>query len=283
MISRFEKNKKLKNEINYEKTINISKKIIKIIFFIIIIFSIFFIYTYFLGVKGIKTNEIVIKDNIPNSFNGIKILHFSDLLYGKTINYDELLTLKKEFNKINPDIVIFTGNLISEDYKPNNEDINNLNLLMKEIPYKLGKYAVKGNLDTSNFDLIMDNTNFIILDNEILNIYNKSMDSINICGLNPHKKENISINNNNYTITLINNYDDYSEYNIKSNLVFAGNNLGGEIRLFNKPIIGNNRYMNDFYQENDTNIYISNGLGTIHHMRFMNHPSINVYRLISYN
>ena len=238
---------------------------------------------YFIGIKGIKTNELVIKDYIPESFNGIKILHFSDLLYGKTIHQDELTYLTNEFQKINPDIVIFTGNLISEDYKTTNDDIQQLNTLMKDIPYKIGKYAVKGNFDSNNFDVIMDNTNFTILDNEVINIYNKAMDNINICGIGTSKTDDIPIKNDNYTITIINNYDEYNNYNIKSNLVFAGNNLGGEIQLFNKPILGSNKYMKDYYEENDSKIYISSGLGTIHHMRFMNHPSINVYRLISYN
>ena len=129
----------------------------------------------------------------------------------------------------------------------------------------------------------MDNTNFTILDNEVLTIYNDSDDYINICGININKNDTISLKNDNYTITLINNYDMYSNYNIKSNLVLAGNNLGGEIRLFNIPLLANNKYMNNFYKDNNANIYISNGLGSIHHMRFMNHPSINVFRIISYN
>ena len=283
MISRSEKNKKLNKKINYEKTLNISKKIIKILFIFIFIFSTFFLYSYFIGIKGININEYIIKDNIPNSFNGIKIMHFSDLLYDKTMNKEYLSSLLDKIKLTNPDIVIFTGNLINKNYKIQEEDIINISSFMKNIPYRLGKYAVKGNYDTSNFDLIMDNTNFTILDNEVLTIYNDFDDYINICGININKNDTISLKNDNYTITLINNYDMYSNYNIKSNLVLAGNNLGGEIRLFNIPLLANNKYMNNFYKDNNANIYISNGLGSIHHMRFMNHPSINVFRIISYN
>ena len=282
MISRSEKNKSLENEINYEKTINISKKIIKTFFIVILIFSSIFLYAYFIGVKGIKTNEYVVKDNIPKSFNGIKILHFSDLLYGETINNEDLSTLSDEFKLINPDIVIFSGNLINNDYRPKENEINELKKFMNNIPYKLGKYAVKGEFDSTNFDLIMDNTNFDILDNEIKSIYNNEKESINICGINTNKKENIDKKNNDYTITIINNYDNYNEYNITSNLILSGSNLGGELKLFNTPLISNNKYMDSYYNIDNTKIYISNGLGTIHHMRLMNHPSINVYRLISY-
>ncbi len=282
MISRSQKNKDLNKEINYEKTVNISKKIIKCFLLIVLFFSIFFLYAYFIGVKYIKTNEYVIKDSIPNSFNGIKILHFSDLLYGKTIDNNDLSYLTKEFKNINPDITIFSGNLVSNDYNLSENDIKNINSFMKNIPYRIGKYAVRGNFDTTNFDLIFDDTDFTILDNEILDIYNNSNESINICGIDINKDEKPKLNNNNYTITIINNYDKYNNYDIKSNLILAGNNLGGEIKLFGTPLLSNNQYMNDYYEFDNSKIYISNGLGTIHHMRFMNHPSINVYRLISY-
>ena len=282
MITREQRNKKLNNEINYEKTIKISKKILKIIFIFIFFFSILFLYAYFVGTKGIRTHEYIIKDDIPRSFNAVKILHFSDILYGKTINNNDLNFLLEEFKLINPDLVFFTGNLINGEYKLEENEIKNINSFMKKIPYKLGKYAVKGNLDTNNFDLIMENTDFNILDNNVVNIYNNSQEELSICGININKKENININNN-YTITIINNYDKYKDYNIKSSLVFAGNNLGGEIRFFNKPILGNNQYINNYYEENGSKIYISNGLGSIHHLRFMNHPSINVYRLYSKN
>ena len=276
MISREEKNKELEKEIDHEKKINISKKIIKIFFIIMFIFTAFFLYMYFIGCRFIKTNEYVIKDNFPSSFTGIKILHLSDILYD-SINENELTKLKTECQNINPDIVVFTGNLFNSDYPTTNNDIKLLNDFFKSIPYRLGKYAVRGNFDTANFDLIMDNTDISILDNEIDTIYNGKNEGINIIGLNG--KSDVITTNENYTITLINNYDLFNDYNINSNLVLAGNNLGGEIKLFTIPLLSNNKYMNSYYNENNRIVYISNGIGSIHHLRFMNHPSINVYRL----
>ena len=276
MLSREEKNKDLEKEIDHEKKINISKKIIKIFLIILTIFILIFCYMYFIGTKFIKTNDIIIRDNIPNSFIGVKILHLSDILFD-SIDKSELNILKEECQNINPDIVIFTGNLFNKDYLTTADDIKLLNDFFKSIPYKLGKYAVRGNMDTQSFDSIMDNTNFAILDNTIDTIYNENNEGINIIGLNGQSE---SINSNdNYTITIINNYDLFSKYNINSNLVFSGNNLGGEIKLFTIPLISNNKYMNNYYNENNKKIYISNGIGSIHHLRFMNHPSINVYRM----
>mgnify|MGYP002621332462 CR=1 FL=1 len=277
MLSREEKNKDLEKEINHEKKVKLSKKIMKIFSLIFISFIIIFSYMYFVGTRFIKTKEYLIKDNIPNSFVGVKILHISDILYD-SVNENDILSLENEIKLINPDIVFFTGNLFNKDYQISNNEIKILNNFMKNIPYKLGKYAVRGNCDNKNFDLIMDNTDFVILDNELTTIYNNDNLGIDIIGLNGNKTS-INNNNNNYTITLINNYDLYHDYQISSNLVFSGNNLGGEIKIFNYSLVNNNKYMKDYYKELNTQVYISNGIGSNNHLRFMNHPSISVYRL----
>ena len=278
MITREEKNKKYVDEINHEKTIKISKIIFKILGIIFLIVTFFALYIYFLGPKGLETKEYVINDsNIPNTFHGKKILHFSDLLYGSTINDDNLNKIMDEINLINPDIVFFTGNIIFKDYSLTEAEIKELSNFFKNIPYTIGKYAVIGDTDTTNFNLIMENTDFTIIDNNCIEIYNDK-DKINIVGINARETKEIK-NSDGYTITLINNYDDYIDYSISSNIILAGHNLGGEIKLFNLPILGSDKHLNTYYEENNTKIYISSGLGTKNHIRFMNKPSLNVYRL----
>ena len=278
MISRREKNKKYVDELNKEKRIKVSKVLFKFLVTIILIFTLCFLYIYYLGPKGLKTNEYVINDSsIPNNFNGLKVLHFSDLLYGSTIEDDDIKKISDEINLINPDIVFFTGNMISENYEITENEIKLLNDFFKNIPYTIGKYSVIGDVDSTTFNLIMEDTNFTILDNELKEVYNKK-DKINVLGINTKESKELKTNDI-YTITLINNYDDYEKYNITSNIVLAGYNLGGEIRLFNLPLIGTSKYLNSYYENSNTKIYISNGLGTRHHMRLMNKPSLNVYRL----
>lgn len=279
MISREEKNKKYFDEINREKTISITKKILKIFGIIILIFAMIFLYSYFYEPNKFETKEYLIKDiSIPEGFNGSKILHFSDLLYGKTIDKDKLLKISEEIKLLNPDIVIFTGNTVSKDYEIHEDEIKLLNDFFNGIPYKIGKYAVMGDVDTINYKLIMENTEFTIIDNEVLEIYNGT-DKINIIGVGYNENREIINQSESYTITLINNYDDYSKFNLKSNLIFAGHNLGGEIRLFGQPLLGTDKHLDSYYENDNTKIYISNGLGSIHHLRLMNKPSINVYRL----
>ena len=279
MTSREEKNKVIVDEINKEKTIKITKIILKTLAIILIIFTLIFLYTRFYEPYQYQTKEYMIKDvKIPNNFSGVKLLHFTDLLYGNTITKKDIEKLKNEINLINPDIVFFTGNIIDKEYEITEEEIKLLNNFFNEIPYKIGKYAVNGDIDNHNFNLIIENTNFIVLNNELISIYN-GIDKINLIGISYKEDKEIKNNNDLYTITIMNNFDNYSKYNINSDLVFAGHNLGGEIKLFGMPLIGEDKYLKDYYEIDNSKIYISNGLGSTHKIRFMNKPSMNVYRL----
>ena len=87
MTSREEKNKKYVDEINKEKWIKGIKIFLKIILVIIIIFSLTFFYARFYELNKLDIHEYLIKDiNIPDEFNGIKILHFTDILYGNNVS-----------------------------------------------------------------------------------------------------------------------------------------------------------------------------------------------------
>jgi predicted MPP superfamily phosphohydrolase len=89
-----------------------------------------------------------------------------------------------------------------------------------------------------------------------------------------------------FTISLIHQpdmvTDILSQYSV--DLALAGHSLGGQINipgiggLF--KIDGANKYINDYYQINNTDLYVSSGLGTRKYpYRFLNHPSISLFRL----
>lgn len=278
MISREEKNKKYVDEINKEKAFKATKIILIILLILIMLFSLFFLYARFYEPKKLETHEYLINNiSIPDEFNGIKILHFTDLLYG-SIDQNKLAQVSEEIKLINPDIVFFTGNIISSEYQVNEEEIKNLTSFFNDIPYTIGKYAISGDKDNQNYHLIMENTDFTLLNNQLVPIYNGN-NKINLIGINYGEIKEIKNNSDDYTITIINNYDDYSKYNLSSNLILSGHNLGGEIRIFNIPILGLDKHLDTYYESDNSKIYISNGLGSLHNLRFMNKPSMNVYRL----
>ena len=196
MTSRTEKNKEKQEEIIEEERRETRKKIVilwlKITFALIFGFFSFYFYTEYISTKQIITKEQRIKNKkIPDGFNGIKIIQFSDLYYGSTIGEKEIDNLIKEINMRKPDIVIFTGNIISTKEKLNTKEKEKLIKKLDSINANIGKYAVTGkNDDKDIFTTIMNQSNFTILDNQYDLVYSSDNNPILLVGLSSLVKKN---------------------------------------------------------------------------------------------
>ena len=119
------------------------KKILKIFITMLILIILLLLYSRFIGTIGLNTKEYTIEDNnISNDFDGIKIVHFSDIHYKRIITKDRIDKIINEINLINPDIVIFTGDLIDQDSEINEDDITYLKEVLSKINAKYGKYRL---------------------------------------------------------------------------------------------------------------------------------------------
>ena len=284
MITRSEKNKKIRDEIIHEENSKKFKKITKLVGSIILFIAIIIIYGMYIGAKVVVVNEYKVTNKlIPDSLHGIKIVQLSDILYN-SLNTKDLNNIKYKINEINPDIIIFTGNII-KNYSLNKHDIEILEDFFKNLNAKIDKYSIMGNYDNDSFNVIMENSNFKILNNKIESLYYKDSTPINIIGFNTNeiKYDNIS-ESNFYNICLFSNPDKINEIleHVNCNLAISSSTLGGEIKIFNIPIFDNHKYNNNYYKINNTDFYISNGLGNTINVRYFNHPSINLYRLTKY-
>ena len=270
------------------------KKKWKIIFLVILIIATLFILLRYIGNMGIKVKEYKIINNNIGNFYGLKIVHVTDLHYGMT-NEKKLKKLVKEINLTKPDIVLFTGDLVDKNTKYNKEIDNILIENLKNINAYYGKYYVNGDEDLlyKTFDTIMSNSNFISLDDTYEVIYNEKNETIFLSGISPDKsltneiKENINLNTYNYKI-LLTHYPDSVTSVLKYNfdLIASGHSLNGQVRL---PFIGSvytkensRKYYNSYYKIDNTNLYISSGIGnsTIN-IRLNNPPSFNLYRIVN--
>jgi len=79
--------------------------------------------------------------NLPKGARGIKIVHVSDLHIGALFGHTKLVKMKNIINKLEPDIVFITGDLVDEDPKKLKGEFS----VLKEIKSKFGIYAVTGN------------------------------------------------------------------------------------------------------------------------------------------
>ena len=264
-----------------------------------------FLYAWFIGSKGLIVKEYKIEvDNLPEEYHGLKIAHITDIHYGESINKKELEKLKNKINSLKPDIIVFTGDISTDGLS--NKHIEEVSEIMSQMEASIGKYAIKGNHDYNfkKWDLLFDNSGFINLNDTYDTIYKNKTIPIIISGIstNLYGTKNIkdkiepiyeNLNSYNidsskqyaYSILLLHEPDFVKEidYN-KFDMVLAGHSHNGQVRLpFIGAIytpIGSKKYYDEYYKLNNTDLYISSGVGTtLLNIRLFNKPSFNFYRL----
>lgn len=132
---------------------------------------------------------------LPDSFNGIKIVQLSDIHIGSIAYRNYFLKrLVDSCNYYNPDIVVFTGDLVNQYY----EEISGSDTILKNLKSKIGKFAVLGNHDFGDYSIwkcpkqkeqnikniihSLQKMGFVLLRNDHKYIY-KDNDSIAIVGV----------------------------------------------------------------------------------------------------
>lgn len=275
------------------------RKWVKIVFLLIIIISSLFLYSRYLATKGLKVKEYSVVDSkLPSNFYGLKIVHISDIHYKVTTTYDDLKNIVNEINSLKPDIVIFSGDLFDKSLNYTEEDFKELTELLNSIDYNIGKYAIKGeeDLNIDSYESILNDSNFINLNDAYQLIYTNGIEPILLVGISSNYNNNHIVETldeiyskisteYNYSILVIHEPDFITdiEYS-KFNLILAGHSHNGQIVL---PFIGgifkdkySKNYYDEYYELKDTKFYISSGIGTSKYkFRFLNKPSINLYRL----
>ena len=302
MISREEKSKpivdKMEKEKKREKQHRYLFRVFLIFFFLTFFVVGFFCYMRFIATNGLVVREYKVVDGmLPTSFHGFKIVHFSDLHYQSTFDYNDLKHLVNEINRLKPDVVVFTGDLTDQDTLIQEEDIEALKEQLNQIEATTGLYAVRGNHDYANntFDLVFQNTSFKILDNNYDLIYSHGTTPILITGIGSMLQNDDDIvqafnyidSESLYTISLFHEpdmIDKVKNYN-HVNLALSGHSHNGQVVIPKIGAVlrvdGAKKYPNSYYQVGDTKLYVSGGLGTsLYKLRLFNRPSINLYRLV---
>ncbi|MDD2489978.1 MAG: metallophosphoesterase [Bacilli bacterium] len=283
-----------------------SKKKFKVIYKILLI-SIILI-SLLLWSRYISTSGLIIKEYkvtnkaLPTHFHGLKIVHISDIHYGRTIKEPELKMIVKKINLIKPDIVVFTGDLIDKSNVLTKKEKNIITEQLTNIKTTYGKYAVSGNHDFyfKEYNDILNASNFKNIGNDYDIIYNEQQEFIFIGGLeseingspNINKtmhffqiEENKNLKEKTYKVLIMHTTDIFEkvkQHNFE--LVLGGHSHNGQVRLpFIGTIVapkGSKKYFEPYYKIKDTDFFISGGLGTSTlNFRLFNKPSFNFYRL----
>lgn len=284
---------------------NIIKKIIVAVLIATSIICGTLLYSRFISTSGLIIKEYKVENKkITDNFHGLKIVHISDMHYGTTINKKELENIVEKINLLKPDIVVLTGDLLDEttDIKNSKKDIINS---LSNIKVTIGKFAITGNHDQqfTEWNSIIESSGFININDNYDRIYKNDTNYILLSGVSTNMFDNNNINDklqstkdfintipeeerdSIYKILLLHEPDFIDNIeDIDFDLILSGHSHGGQIRI---PFIGaietpiySKKYYEEYYKINNSDLYISSGLGTSKlKFRFFNKPSINFYRI----
>lgn len=284
-----------------EKETPKKKNIKKVFIFLILLFFVFYLYIRFIEPNTIVVHEYKIEDTeLPTSFDGMKIVHFSDILYGSTIHSKNISKVVKKINELKPDIVVFTGDLWNASLHISDESLQILKDELQKIEVTFKKYAVIGDSDYINKDLyieVMQEANFSVLENESDLFYYDSNTPLQFIGTTSLLEHEIDIEKAYYLEEPQESYqiwlhhepiilDTLLEKEIKPNVILTGHTLNGLMSIPFKGYLlnqdGVQKYKENYCEQEDIKMYVSNGLGTYkYNVRFLNYPSINLYRFYS--
>ena len=312
-LEEIQKNEQTTNSDFTDQNKNVKRKIKKIR--VIAILSVLILITILWYCRFIATTGLVIKEykvtnsKLPSSFYGFKIVHISDIHYGRTVTKKELDKLAEEINLLKPDIVVFTGDLFDNKVIISSEDCKDIIESLSKIKAEIGKYAIMGedDYDNQNWNNIITNSGFKDLNNTYELIYKEGYEPILLAGLSSNLsdtknakdkikpindyidslKESEEINIPHYKILLMHEPDYITDITYQNyDLILAGHSHNGQVRL---PFIGAllkpekaQEYYDEYYKLDNTDFYISSGMGTTRlDFRLFNRPAINFYRLVN--
>ena len=273
------------------------------IIIIIVLLALLYLYAYFFGTMGLKVKEYRIrKKTFLEEYNGFKIAHITDLHYGNHISKEKVKKMVSEVNSLKPDLIFLTGDLVDNTIT----EVQHKELvdILKELNATINIYAITGNHDTyyEKYNDLISEMGFINIDDSFEKIYLNENNFIFLAGLSDSilntkstkdRFSDIDVELSNeenmknciLKILLIHepDYIDQIEYN-KFDTIFSGHSHNGQVRL---PIIGSlyepigaKKYYKEYYKLNDTDLYISSGVGLSWlPIRLFNKPSFNFYRI----
>ena len=187
--------------------------IISILLALLLIFDATFFYGMTITPNQLKVNYQTLKSElIPENMTDKTIVYFTDLQYGQFENKERTKKVFNQIKELNPDILIFGGDLFDTDTKLTKKNIEFIQSCLSSVEAPLGKYAVWGEKDTldetrkSEISTLYKNAQVEVLDNSHVSLANQSKNGIRLIGFSNKKgvksaTENISNKTYNLLVT----------------------------------------------------------------------------------
>ena len=234
------------------------------------------VYGYYEARKGPKIFEqpISFGDKLPDQFNGFTIAQISDLHVGPTIKKGYVDYVVEKISRINPDIIVITGDLIDGSIKHLKNDLAPLSNL--SAPH--GVYFVTGNHEYySGVDYCLDHVDklgFKSLINEHCLISKKDSDIV-LAGVTDYRAHYIKPSHNSdpslaiggspreaVKILLAHQPNTiFDAHKAGFDLQISGHTHGGQFWPFTFPTKAANAYLAGHHDHLGTQIYVNRGTG----------------------
>ena len=244
------------------------------------------------------TNVALSSAKIPSSFHHKKIILFSDVHLGHGYTLSDLKNLVVKINNLEPDIVVFAGDLIDDPLTYGNT--GEIAPILSNIRASLGRFAIYGNHDhggygTERYKKVMKDAGFRLLINESVQIQGDDgyivvagIDDVLFGRHNP-KKALSSLSKQTFTILLAHEPDIADGMtNFPVDIQLSGHSHGGQIQApFFGPVVTSalaKKYVEGLYDigTEGMQLYVSRGIGTTGMpLRFLCNPELTVITLKS--
>lgn len=257
-------------------------------------------YAFHIEPYRIKVNTFTLNEKRDDTVS-FKIVQLSDIHIKEDYTHENLRKIVDRINGLNPDAVIFTGDLY-DNYAKYKEDENIISELGRLNPSQY-KLAIWGNRDYGGgalrqYETIMENAGFILLKNESISLTLDNNRKILFTGLddallgNPYMPDSVLPAAYDYSILLSHEPDtveNYLDYNY--NIVLSGHSHGGQVKIPFLPSINekavaatalSTKYSSGMYylSEPAQRLYVNTGIGTTHiSARFGVVPEITLFHL----
>lgn len=247
-----------------------------------------YVYARYIEPNLLIVNRVALEDN--KLANPLKIVFFGDTHLGEFADINRLNEIVDKINAENPDLVIFTGDLI-DSKAAFTVDPEAISQSLSKIHATYGKYSVIGNHEyaltkTYSYKDLMNTGGFEVLFNDWLDL---SEINVRLLGLDdafsgqPDANLGDEALDGAYNIMMTHEPDIVDKMNLNDvQLVLAGHTHGGQISIpyFTERILPANgkKYVKGLFSlgsEGQTKLFVTKGTGmTELPFRFMNVPEI---------
>ncbi len=253
----------------------------------------------YLHTTQVEAKHITLQiDDLPQSLEGFTIAHISDIQGDQYTGRDEIRNYIQKINAEKPDLIVFTGDLIS--YGTDFIEMSAQEFGKAQSQY--GTVAVVGDHDywagLDNIEPALEKQNIPLLHNQNHTITIDSTTKISFTGITeiysqksePTVVDSLISNTNDSALKIfashqVNKSLIESAFSQNYNLMLTGHTHGGQIHV---PFLGmgfsashrETKYVQGLYRENGLPINVNNGLGfTLAPIRYEAPPNISVITL----